>query len=116
MRVVWVFVVLLIVTASIGISVKSYQNAENATGGLDQERYLRMSAEEDLHSAKQKIKTLETQLTTEKAKAQKAEAMTQDLRDINKDLQARLKKAADLQGKLESKIKEIESLSSTLQQ
>lgn len=114
MRVVWIFLILLIVSSSVGITIRSYQKADTATGELDQERYLRMTSEEDLHSAKKKIKTLETQLTAEKKSAQEVIAKLAEVQSANQDLQARLEKAADLKGQLEKKIKEIERLSSAL--
>ena len=114
MRVVWIFLILLIVSSSVGYSIRSYQKADRATGALDEERYLRITAEEDLHSAKQKVKTLEKQLTSEKKSAEEAKEMLAEVQEINQDLQARLKQAAELKGQLEEKIKEIETLSSAL--
>ena len=107
--------ILLIVSASVGIAIKSYQGANQSQGALDQERYLRISVEEDLHSAKQKIKTLETELTEEKKNTLKAQETLAEIRKANQDLQAQLQQAAQLKGQLEAKIKEIESLSRALQ-
>ena len=114
MRVVWIFLILLIVSSSIGFTIRSYQKADKATGALDQERYLRITTEEDLYSAKNKIKILEKQLTAEKKNMQETKAMLVEAQGVNQDLQARLKKAAELKGELETKIKEIESLANTL--
>ena len=40
MRVVWLFVILLIVSSSVGVSIRSYQKAEKATSSFDKEMFL----------------------------------------------------------------------------
>ena len=116
------FIVLLVAAVSILLLVKFNKENSDVTRILEQERYGRMTAEEDLQKGEYRVKKLEADLQTTQVKMSRNQegldkcrdenaALKSDLEhatqqgrsqedDLRKDLDGALKKKADLEGKL----------------
>ena len=116
------FVVLLVAAVSILLLVRFNKENSDVTRILEQERYSRMTAEEELQKGEYRIKKLEADLQTTQVKMSRnqegldkcrdenaalksdLERMSQQGRsqedDLRQDLDSALKKKADLEAKL----------------
>jgi len=105
---------IVLAAAGIGLSYRYYKNAGKAINELNQERYNRMVAEENLLNTKSQVKSLEGQLKKAEQKAVNLENKIEKITAINEDLKLRLDKAAEIHKRLEQKILEFEQISQQL--
>lgn len=105
---------IVLAAAGVGLSYRYYKNAGKAINELNQERYNRMVAEENLQNVKLQVKSLEGQLKKADQKAVNLENKVEKISAINEDLKLRLDKAAEIHKRLEEKILEFEKISQQL--
>lgn len=105
-----IFLVSLIILSAValGLAFRFNRHVSQAQTDLNQERYLRMTAEENLEKANAKIVSLEGELAKNQNKSKSLEKVIDQTSAMNKDLQARLEKANAVQEDLEKKIKQLE--------
>ena len=94
-----------------GLAYRYNQEALNAQKELNQERYNRMIAEENLQKADAKIKLLQSDIARSEDKLKSVENILDETKTVNSDLKARIDKATEIKQDLENKIKELEKLS-----
>jgi len=111
-RLLSVFLGIVIVGVSIGVAIRSSKLAHDARSTLDQERYSRMVAQENLELARGKITSLEGKLAKAQKKISGIKKMLEGIKAYNEDLKARLERAAELKAVMDVKIKELEKISS----
>lgn len=106
-------VVLSIILAVVAVffGVQNTQKASKAVAILDQERFSRMTAEEDLQVAQAKVSSLETEIKRAQGKLKSTETIMEQTKVMNEDLKARLDKAAQIKTRLEEKINELSQIS-----
>lgn len=112
MKLLSVFLIVIIIAVSVGVAIRSSKYSNDARSALEQERYSRMVAEENVELAQGKITSLEGQLAKAKKKISGVEKMLEELKAYTEDLKARLEKAAELKTVMEVKIKELQNISS----
>ncbi len=112
MRLLSIFLVVIIVSVSVGVAIRSSKYSNDAKKILEQERYNRMVAEENVELANGKIASLEGQLAKAQKKISGVEKMLEELKAYTEDLKARLEKVAELKTVMEVKIKELQDISS----
>jgi len=112
-RVIMIIVGLLVIAISCGLAFRYGRYATNARADLEQERYLRMVAEENVQAFHAKLETLEAELKRSQNKIKAVEKVAEQNQAINVDLKSRLDKILEIKDRLEAKIKELEHLSST---
>lgn len=105
---------IVLAAAGVGLSYRYYKNAGKAINELNQERYNRMVAEENLQNTKLQVKSLEGQLKKSDQKVINLENKVEKITAINEDLKLRLDKAAEIHKRLEQKILEFEQISQQL--
>ena len=91
----FLFLTLLVATVSIFLLVRFNQENAEKTQSLEQERFSRMTAEEDLQKDEYRIKKLEADLQTAQVKSSK----TQEALDREKEVTAELKSQLEQLGK-----------------
>lgn len=89
------------------------KKASTARDSLNQERYLRMVAEENVEKSNSRISSLESELARSQKKIKTVEKLVEQTQVVNKNLESQLDKVLELKGSLESKIKELEQVTVT---
>lgn len=97
MRNLVIIICLIVAGGATFASFKYDQKSDKASNALNDERYARMTAEENLESARAKIESLESELSRTSNKANGLEKKLEQVSAINKDLKIKLDSA---QGKL----------------
>ena len=105
-----IIIAILLASLGVGLAIRYNQSASGAQKDLDQERYLRMTAEENLEKANQRVNSLGLEL--EQAKEQKDKILKDlaVLKSAADDYKSRLDQAAEINKSLEAKIQEVQSL------
>jgi predicted RNase H-like nuclease (RuvC/YqgF family) len=103
----------VIAVISIVMVVRFSQVAKTAQQALDEERYLKLTAEEQLENVKNKVGSLESDLTRAQSKVSSLEKVLDETKSYNSDLKTRLDKASEIKTDLEQKLEELEQVSST---
>ena len=111
MKVLTIFLVIVVVAISGGLVIHYNQNAFHAQADLNQERYARMTAEENLEKTTSKIASLEAEVERVQNKMKSTERLMTQTAAANEDMKARLEKAARIKDELEGKLKELEKVS-----
>lgn len=106
-----IILVVIALAISFGATFKYNQEAQSATGQLNNERYSRMLAEENFEKAKASVDSLESELARVRNKLNVFEKSLEQTKVINEDLKQRLDKAAEFKDNLEVKIKELQRIS-----
>lgn len=75
---------------------------------LDNERYVRLSAEENLEKASAQIRALEDDLARLTSKMNSTEKLLEQARDVNSQLQERINKATAAQESLQQKLQTLQ--------
>ncbi|MBF0385426.1 MAG: hypothetical protein HQL27_06095 [Candidatus Omnitrophica bacterium] len=109
MKVVIILLIGILVVSSFVLAFSSNKKATGASEELNQERYLRMVAEEGLVSAKTKIGSLESEMERAKGKTQSLERLIEQKDIVLEDLKGRVNKAEKAKDELEKKVKELEA-------
>ena len=109
MKVAWIILAIFFVGICLGLAIRYNQNASHAIKDLQDERYLRMTAEESLDRANGKISSLEYQVNEVIEKSQTAQKDFEALRASADEYRGRLDKAAETNKSLEEKIKELQN-------
>ena len=87
-----------------------YQNASNARKDLDQERYNKIIAEENLEKASTRVNSLETELSRTKSKIESIEKLLEQTKSINNDLKSQIDNISQTKVNLEDKIQKMEQI------
>ncbi|MCA9406517.1 MAG: hypothetical protein KC684_08265 [Candidatus Omnitrophica bacterium] len=104
-------IVSILIAVGACVSAFTYnQKSAKSQGYLDKERYLRMTAEEEINVLQEKVTSLESDLDRSQKKIKGIQAKIEQLTAINTDLKSRLDKAAQIKENLESKLKELQQL------
>ena len=106
-----IVIAILLAGLGLGLAIRYNQNASGAQKDLDQERYLRMTAEENLEKATQKIHSLETEAQDVKQKLTQLQSDFETIKAAADDYKVRLDKAAEINKNFEDKIKELQNIS-----
>ena len=102
-------VVIVLMVSFLLMALSSHQSIGHIKRDLDQERYKRMVAEENLNKASGKISTLETELSNTKDKIQSVQAILQEGKSETSDLKTQLERVTKAKEILEKKIEELKS-------
>ena len=97
----------LITGATCALAYFQNTKADRAVSELNEERYARMVAEEDLLKAAQDLERLTKEMDSLKSQLKNHEKLLKQTQSINSDLQAQLKKAESVKASLENKISEM---------
>jgi chromosome segregation ATPase len=93
------------------LAYKYSQNAGQMQQSLDQERYTRMTTEENLGKASTKIRELEDQLSKLEKKMSSMQIVLDNTNAMNEDLKSRLDKVAVIKADMEKKIQDLQEMS-----
>jgi chromosome segregation ATPase len=96
-----------VIIALTSIALAYYQNikADGAVGELNQERYLRMVAEESLQKSEAAVAKLSGELEAVKAQLANSEKLLKQAQATGRDLQERLNEAEAMKATFESRLK-----------
>ncbi len=108
-----IFIAVLVVIITVIMGLKYNNQAQTSQAELNQERYLRMSAEESLEKANSKITSLEGELSRAQNKLNGLEKRLEQAETMNTDLKARLDKAAEINEGIKKQIQVLEDISAT---
>ena len=108
MRSTTVFFAIVLAVISISVSIHASKTSAQSQHQLNQERYARMVAEEELEKSKGKMISLEAELSRAQSKLGVIEKALEQSKTMNNDLKTRLDKEAQLKMALEGKIKNFE--------
>jgi len=111
MRVIIVILAVFLIVLCGWLAYHYNQTAFKAQDVLNQERFTRMTAEENLEKATDRISSLEAELTKSQNKINGLEKMVEQTKAINDDLKSRMDKALMIKDNLETKIKELQESS-----
>ena len=106
-----IILALLVLALSFGIVFRYSNETHRAQSDLNQERYLRMVAEENGEKLKSQVTSLQADLAKRDSKIQVLEKSGEQLKAINGDLKARLDKDAEIMKNMDVKIQELLKLS-----
>lgn len=112
MKAVSIIFAIVLTVASIGIAVNASKYSNEARTELEEERYLRMVAEEDLDKATTKVSSLTSKLDSLQTKLKNVERLLDQTKASNKDLKTRIDREAKLKKDLELRIQELEKIAS----
>jgi len=107
-RILVVVVALLTAGMSSFLAFRYSQDTYNAQDGLNQERYLRMIAEEDIEKATQQIKKLSLAGELHQDKIKGMELLLEQTKMTNTDLQNKFDQVVVKNNALKAKIKALE--------
>lgn len=102
-------VVIVLMIGFLFMALSSNQTAGHIKRDLDQERYKRIVAEENLGKASSKINSLETELSGTRDKIQSAQAILQEGKAETSDLKIQLEHMTKAKEALEKKIEELKN-------
>ena len=115
MKSVSIILVVLIVGLTGFIAFKKSQNAGKMQQDLNQERYVRMTTEENLSKSNEHVKEMEEQVAKLEKKMASMQIVLDNTNAINEDLKARLDKAGQIKQDMDVKIKELEQMAGASQ-
>lgn len=101
----------VIAVAALSVLFNIVGHTTRAKEDLNQERYLRLTTEENLEKAKVRISSLETELARMQNKIKNTERILEETAGINHDLKINLDKTASINEHLKKKVKELEEMS-----
>lgn len=104
-----IFFAIVIGISGTTLAYSYYQRADKAKGNLDEERYLRMTAEESLSHAEAKATSLESELARVQKKMQTFEKSIEQLKSTNDSLRTQLDRALESNKVLEDKLKQVDA-------
>ena len=104
MRNLGIFLSLLIAVGSVFAAYHYGKDSSRAKGELDNERYLRMTAEEDLSKAQNKVSSMESELARVSKKSVSLEKTLEQIKAVNEDYRTRLDAAHTQIGNLQAEI------------
>ena len=111
-----IFGAILLALAGVGLAVHYNKNANYAQNVLNQERFEKLTAEENLEKANAKIESLTTELDRTKSKIKNISTLIEQTNSLNSDLKSRLETISKMNESLENKMKELSQQLSTIQQ
>ena len=98
------------------MSVGSSRQAAKIREGLDQERYNRMVAEEELEKSKGTVTSLQTQLDVANLKIKSIQSLVDEGQNVKSNLQAQLQSITQLKASLEKQLQDMQKKSEAMQQ
>ncbi|MDP8212020.1 MAG: hypothetical protein P9X22_01855 [Candidatus Zapsychrus exili] len=104
-----VFIIILII-ASFVLAFHFNQKASSSNKGLEQERYLRMNAEQMLQETEEEVVSLKSEITSMKSKVERLERVAEQTKAFNEDLKLHLERVSKAKESLESKLQDLESI------
>lgn len=107
MKVLLVIIGVIIVATSISLSVHYHKKSFSAVNDLNEERFLRMVAQEDLDKAKTRVSFLESKISQAKKKVASIRKLADQTELINKDLKMKLKSSLSVKTSLELQVKDL---------
>jgi hypothetical protein len=107
MRIVWVILVIIVLSVSVYSGIYYFQRAAAAGYNLDNERYSRMLAEENLLKASRKLDALESEIRKLKKTAETKDQILVQMDTVNADLRKQLDRLAVTQQDMERKLKSV---------
>ena len=115
MRIVFIgfFIVLLVLTCILAMGYG--RDARIAEGKLNSERFLRMTIEENLTNANQKIQSLTSSLSKVESHMKNTTIAFEKTKAMNNDLKLRLDRASRIQKSLDQKISELQEMALPMQ-
>ncbi|MBF0522661.1 MAG: hypothetical protein HQL24_06355 [Candidatus Omnitrophica bacterium] len=108
MRIVVIALIVILVVTSFVLAFQFNQKAFRANRNLEQERYLRLTAEQAIQEAAQQKEDLKNNLSKAQETIKGLSRVTEQTQAYNKDLKERLEKASKAQEELEAKLKALE--------
>ena len=108
-------VVIVLMVGFLLMALCSNQSVGHIKRDLDQERYKRMVAEENLSKATAKISALETELSGNRDKIQSVQAILQEGKTETSDLKVQLDHVTKAKEALEKKMEELKSAAASAQ-
>lgn len=110
MKALLVIILAVILSTCVSLTYRYHKDSEKSVKNLNDERYSRMIAEEDLKNAQTEIKTIKADLERTQIKLKSLDASLEQQKMVNGDLKSRLTKAAELRTEMEKKINELQAL------
>ena len=110
MKATMVVLAIMLTVLSAGLAIRYNLNASNALKDLNQERFMRMTAEESLEKSNDKISSIDAELKRTQSKMNGLEKALEQANAFNEDLKSRLNKAAEIKNNLDGKIQELEQM------
>ena len=110
MKNVFMLIIVVVAIMSIVLAVRYNKNAYKIQQDLNNERYSRMVAEENLQNATVKISSLENKLTKNQEKIQSIQTSLDRAKTTNDELTKQLKGVADDNEMMAQKIEELNTL------
>jgi len=107
MRIVLIGFIIVLLVLSCGLVIRYNQDATHSQEELNNERYLRMVAEENFQKANQLNVTLSTQLTRAKTRIEDTESILEKTEMVNMDLRNRLDKVELTNKTMNKKVQEL---------
>lgn len=108
MKAVSILFAVVVVVSCIGVSMTSNKKSTKARAELEEERYLRMVAEEDLTKTRKKANSFEQKVKTISKKLDSLQRLLKQTETTNVDLKTRLDRQSQLNTTLENRIQELE--------
>jgi len=105
-----IFFAIIIGVSGITLAYSHYQKADKAKSSLNEERYLRMTAEEALTNAEAKVRSLESEFDRTQKKMQTFEKSIEQLKSTNDSLRTQLDRALQSNKAFEEKLKQINDM------
>ncbi len=107
MKVLLIILGVIVVATSISLSVHYHKKSFSAVNDLNEERFLRMVAQEGLDKATTRVSFLEAKISQAKKKVASIRKLADQTELINKDLKVKLEGSLDMKKSLEVKVKEL---------
>lgn len=109
MKVIAIILAVALVVFCFGIAIHFNQNVLQTRRILENERYTRLTAEENLEKATAQIRNLENELGRAQAKIQNTEKLLDQTKSVNGALQERMEEATTLQKSLQQKLEQLQN-------
>ena len=113
MKIIAVILAVVLVIFCFGVAIHFNQNVLQARKILENERYTRLMAEENLEKATAQIRDLENELGRVLAKIKSTEKLLEQTKSINMELEERMEEAATLQRTLQQKLEQLQHQSNS---
>ena len=110
MRIVIMALVIILILGSVSLALRFNQKASYASKELEQERYLRLSAEQMLEETNKQRESLKNDLEKAQETIKGLSRVAEQTQSFNNDLKNRLEKASQVKESLELKLKELENI------
>lgn len=108
MKVIAVIIAGVLVIFCFGVAVHFNQNVLQARKILENERYTRLTAEENLEKAAAQIRGLESEIGRSQAKVKSTEKLLEQAKSVNIELQEKVEEAARLQKSLQQRMEQLQ--------